>query len=263
MAIQVNDCEIPDAAVAAEVQHHPSATLEAAHHAAAEALVIREILIQEARRQGIASAPRALGAGRAETEEEALIRALLDREIAVPQPDEPSLRRYYDNNRRRFCSPAVYEAAHIFFPAAADDTAARARAHRQAADTLADLTDDPAAFPRLARERSACSSAEEGGSLGQVSRGQVLPEFETFLATLEPGQICPVPVPTRYGYHVVRLDRREGGRQIPFELVAGRIAAYLTEQTWNRGVAHYIRILAGRARIEGFAFTGAAPLQVG
>ena len=110
---------------------------------------------------------------------------------------------------------------------------------------------------RLAGELSACPSAKDGGHLGQVSRGQTVPEFETFLENLAPGQICPTPVPTRYGVHVVRLDRRESGRQMPFELVAERIAAYLTEQAWNRGVAHYIRILTARACIQGFVFAGA------
>ena len=48
----------------------------------------------------------------------------------------------------------------------------------------------------LAQQLSACSSAAQGGNLGQISRGQTVPEFETFLFNLEPGQICPVPVGT-------------------------------------------------------------------
>ena len=208
MPIHVNDREISDAAVAEEVQHHPAATLEEAQHAAAEALVIREVLIQEARCQGLAPAPRDLGDGRSETEEESLIRALLDREVTVPEADDASLRRYYDNNRPRFCSPDLFEAAHIFFPAAADDQAARQAAKVQAQQAIAALQADPSAFARLAGELSACPSAKDGGHLGQVSRGQTVPEFETFLENLAPGQICPTPVPTRYGVHVVRLDRR-------------------------------------------------------
>ena len=72
-------------------------------------------------------------------------------------------------------------------------------------------------------ELSACPSAAQGGHLGQISRGQTVPEFETFLYNLEVGQICPVPVKTRFGYHVLRLDRRIEGRQLPFEAVSDRI----------------------------------------
>ncbi len=257
MSIYVNAREISDAALAAEVQNHPAPDFAAAEKAAAEALVVRELLLQEAARQGLRPEPRRLGAGKRETEEDALVRQLLAREIAIPTADAAACRRYYENNLRRFRSPDLFEAAHIFFPAHPEDRAAYAEARRQAEAAIARLTREPAAFARLAAELSACSSAHVGGSLGQFARGQTLPEFESFLDNLEPGQISPVPVPTRYGFHVVRLDQRAAGAQLPFEAVQRRIADYLTERAWNRAVAQYLRILAGRARIEGFAMAAA------
>ena len=77
----------------------------------------------------------------------------------------------------------------------------------------------------LARELSDCPSGTQGGNLGQVSRGSTVPELETFLYNLEDGQLCPVAVESRYGFHVVRLDRKLPGRDLPFETVAARIAA--------------------------------------
>jgi peptidyl-prolyl cis-trans isomerase C len=67
-----------------------------------------------------------------------------------------------------------------------------------------------------------------------------------------------VPVETRYGVHVLRLDAREDGRQLPFEAVQERIADYLQQQSWNRAVAQYISILAGKARIEGLRMAAAS-----
>ncbi|MEQ8965900.1 MAG: peptidylprolyl isomerase [Azospirillaceae bacterium] len=257
MTIEVNGVAIPDRDVAAEVQNHPAEDFGEAESAAVRALVVRELLVQEADRLGIEAEPADLGDGRWETGTDARIRVLLEREVTTPEADEAACRRYYDNNPARFTSPTLYEAAHIFFPAEPQDAEATATATASAERAIATLQADPGAFARLAGELSACSSAKEGGRLGQVSRGQTLPEFETFLDALEPGQICPVPVKTRYGVHVVRLDHRAEGSLLPFEAVRGRIAEYLAERAWRRAVAQYVSILAGRAEIAGADIGGA------
>ena len=250
-AIQINDVTIPPAAVLAEAQNHPAQTPQAALGAAAEALAIRELLLQEARRQGIAVVPQADDTARRETEDEALIRGLLECHVAVPAADETACRRYYDDNPKRFHSPDLFEAAHILFSAAPDDTAAYDKAVAEAERVIAALQKDPGAFAALARELSACSSAQNDGRLGQVARGDTVPEFETFLSNLEEGQLCPVPVRSRYGVHVLRLDRRIDGRLLPFESVRGRTADYLQTASWQRAVAQYIGMLAGHAEIAG------------
>lgn len=254
--ITVNGTAITAAAIAEEAQHHPSHDWAAAERAAAEALVVRELLLQEAAREGIAPMPFADRNGRRETEEEAMIRALVRGAVSVPEVDEESLRRFYDNNRRKFRSPDLFEAAHILYPAQPDDDGAVAAATARAEAAIALLQPEPARFADLARSESACPSASNGGNLGQVSRGQTVPEFETFLANLEPGQLCPVPVRTRYGVHVLRLDRRIEGQQLPFELVRDRIASYLEQAVWQRAVSQYVRILVGRSEISGIALAG-------
>lgn len=250
-AIRINDVVIPPAAVLAEAQNHPAPDPASALAAAAEALAIRELLLQEARRQALVGAPQTDGAGRRETEEDAAIRALLDANVTVPEADEVTCRRYYYNNRARFRSPDLFEAAHILLPAAPDDEAARAAAVATAERLIAALQERPDRFGALAREYSACSSGQNEGRLGQVARGDTVPEFETFLMNLEEGQLCPVPVCSRYGVHVLRLDRRIDGRPLTFEMVRQRIADYLQAASWQRAVAQYIRVLAGQADIEG------------
>lgn len=258
MQITVNGVEISESAVASETQNHPAESPFAAREEAARALVVRELLLQEARRLGYRPDSADLGGGKRETDEESLIRQLLDSELETPQADEAGCRTYYENNKQRFFSPALYEAAHIFFPAPPDDEAARTEARKRAEATLEELQQEPGRFAALAKARSACSSAQDGGALGQVSRGQTTPELESFFDALEPGQISPVPVESRYGMHVVRLDDRQEGRQLPYEAVRDRIAEYLNQQVWQRAVSQYISILAGRAEIEGFEMPGAS-----
>jgi len=249
--VTVNGTTITSGAIAEEAQNHPARDWAAAERAAAEALVVRELLLQEVEREGIAPVPFTDVDGRRETDEEAMIRALVRGAISVPATDEDSLRRFYKNNQRKFRSPDLFEAAHILYPAHPDDAGAVTAATSRAEAAIKLLCADPARFSDVARLESACSSATNGGNLGQVSLGQTVPEFETFLVNLGSGQLCPVPVRTRYGVHVLRLDRRIEGRQLLFEMVQERIAEYLEQSVWQRAVAQYIQILVANAEIDG------------
>ncbi len=278
-AIRINGAPISEQAIAAEMQFHPAPTREQAWQQAATALAIRALLRDEAARLGVQ--PEAPYAD--EGEDEALVRALLARELRVPEPDDAACRRYHAANRARFRSPDVYEAAHILFPAAPEDAAARARAKAAAEAVLATLRDAAPGgapggapgdapgdarrdapgdaqrrFAALARAHSACPSAANGGRLGQLSRGDLVPELETFIMALEEGQVCPVPIMSRYGAHVLRLERRAPGSDLPYAAVAETVARHLATQAWQRAVHQYLRLLAGRARVEGIDLQAAA-----
>lgn len=242
--IRVNDVEIGAAKIAEEMQYHPAASATAAQRAAAEALVVRELLRQEARAQGF-------GDG------DAAVDRLLEAAVTTPEPDEASCRRYYESNRKRFRSPDLIEAQHILIAAAPDETEDRAKAKAKAADLARRAVADPACFAGLAREHSDCPSKANGGHLGQIGRGSLVPELETYIFAMKAGEICPVPVASRYGWHVVRVLERADGRELPFESVREAIAEYLTEASWRRAVSQYIALLAGRAAIEGIALRAA------
>ena len=262
VAVSVNGVSIARDAIVREMQHHPAPKPIAAWQQAARALVIRELLLQEARRLGVALQPASDGEGRRETDEEALMRGLIDREVTVPEPDDETCWRYYERNSARFRSPDIYEAAHILFAALPADSEAHARARDDAASVLAELREHPERFAELAQTHSRCPSVAQGGNLGQITAGQTTPEFEQALTALQAGQLCEAPVATRYGFHVIRLDRKHAGRMLPYEIVGGRIADYLRESVRRRPDAQYIARLVTAARIEGIEFAGADALRV-
>jgi peptidyl-prolyl cis-trans isomerase C len=66
------------------------------------------------------------------------------------------------------------------------------------------------------------------------------------------------PVETRYGFHIIRLDRRAQGRELPFALVRERIAEYLTERARRLGLAQFMARLIARAEITGVSLPTAA-----
>lgn len=260
--ISVNGVIISHDAIAREVQHHPSARPVAAWQSAARALVVRELLRQEAMRLEIETEPEPIDGGQRETEEEARIRGLIAQEVTTPEPDEAECRRYYEQNRQHFRTQTTYEAAHILFAARQDDDEAYRQAVYAADRVLAALKREPERFGDLAREHSSCSSSTQGGGLGQITAEQTTPEFAEALCALTEGQISDEPVKAPYGLHIIRLDRTIEGTILPFESVAERVANYLRESIIRRATGQYVARLVSGAEISGLTLEGASEHQV-
>jgi peptidyl-prolyl cis-trans isomerase C len=258
--VSVNGVVIPHDAISREAQNHPAPSPIAAWTAAARALAVRELLLQEARRIVVDADALADGEGRTETAEEAAIRSLVELEVATPTPDEAACRRYYQHNLKRFRSEDLYEAAHILISAHPKDSEAYTAARREAEALSLVLRDTPQRFSELALAHSACPSKTIGGNLGQLSSGSTTPEFEAALASMTPGDMKPVA--SRFGHHIVRLDRKIEGRELPFEQVKDRIADYLVDRARNTAIAQYVARLAACAEIGGVDFPTTADLRV-
>jgi peptidyl-prolyl cis-trans isomerase C len=242
--ISVNGVAINRDALAREMQHHPAPSRDEAERQAATALVVRELLLQRVREREIGGA----------TEDERIAN-LVDAEVRVPEPTDEEIARYYRRNGLQFTSPALYRAAHIFFPARASNEAASAEAKTMAEAIMAEVTTDPARFAELARAHSACSSKEQDGSLGLVRKGDTNAEVERALAIMDVGSTMLVR--SRHGYHVLRLDDRAPATELPLEQARGWIAEHLRKTSNRRAVAQYLQLLTARAKIKGIELVAA------
>jgi peptidyl-prolyl cis-trans isomerase C len=259
--VSVNGVVINHDLIARETQNHPASTPVLAWTTATRALVVRELLLQEARRIGVGAEPLVDDLGRRETEAEALVRALVETEVRTPVPDWASCRRYYDANAARFRCEDLYACAHILIAARRADGDAFAAARQRAEKVLAHLRQHPGDFAELASSHSACPSGAVGGNLGQVTPGTTTPEFAAALQRLTPGELSPI-VESRYGLHIIRLDRHLPGRLLPFELVHAKIEAYLAERSQRIAAAQYVALLASRAQVIGIDLPTPAGLRV-
>jgi peptidyl-prolyl cis-trans isomerase C len=217
--------------------------VDAAGHASPQAAAVRELLRQRAVAAGM-SAPDAPA-----HEADAAIERLLEKEVVTPEPGDDECRRYYDAHPAEFASGELAFARHILFQVTpgAPVPAIRAKAEL----TLAELAKNPSQFEPLARELSNCPSGGQGGNLGQLGRGETVPEFDQALFNGAYTGIYPQLVKTRFGFHVLAVDRREPGRPLPFEAARTRIAQRLRSRVLNKALEQYVRLLAGEAAIEG------------
>lgn len=255
--ITVNGETIPAALIASEAQNHPAPRSKPGMPwmAAARALAFRTLLLQEARNMGLAPDPQEVAEGQIETDEEALIRQVLDVALDPPEPSQAEIRAAYDAAPERWRAPTLYEAAHILFPVKPGDVVALAKAQAAAGAVLAELQRDPHGFERLARENSACPSRDSGGRLGQLISGDTVPEFEAILDGLAEGKVTPEPVATRYGLHVIRLDARARGDVLPFETVASSIRVMLEKAAWAKAGRDFAAKLARDAEVTGISLS--------
>ena len=207
------------------------------------AAVSHELLRQRAVQLGLVAADARSAAA------DLAIEQLLEQEVTIDVPGDAECRRYYEAHGEEFTSGELVSACHILFQVTprVQVPALRARAEL----TLAELLQDPSRFEAVARQLSNCPSGQHGGNLGQLGRGDTVPEFEKALFNGTYIGIYPQLVRTRFGFHILRVDRRESGRVLPVELVRDRIAARLSEHTSAGALARYVRQLAAAAVVSG------------
>ena len=251
--IIVNGETIPSSAIGAEAQNHeaPSGKPGFAWQAAAKAMVIRSLLLQEAAKQDLKSDPQETEAGKWETEDEALIRAVIETHIDPAPVTDDAITAIYENHRESFRAPTLYQPAHILFAAKADDLAARAEAKSNALMVLGKLGKDPKAFGRLAKTHSDCPSKDNHGSLGQIGAGDTVAEFEAVMEVLDGGQTHPEPVDTRFGFHILRMDEKVVGNVLPLKVVRAQIAEKLEQVAWTKAAHALTKRLIENADIVG------------
>lgn len=184
------------------------------------------------------------------------IERLLGHEVAIPTPTEEECRRYYEAHRQEFRSGDLVHARHILFQVTPSVSIPVIRARAEQA--LGELLADPDRFADMARELSNCPSGAQGGNLGQLSRGETVPEFEEALFRLDSAGILRGLVKTRYGFHIVSVDKSILGEILPFEMARERIETLLKGAVEERALRQYVSILAGQAEIDGVELDAAA-----
>lgn len=253
--VSVNDCVISQDEISREMQYHQADAPEAARYAAAEALVIRELLKQRAECAGICK----YSDGR--FDEEATFSALIEAEVEVPESAEEECRRYFDNNPQRFRSEPIIEARHILLAVHPDDIDARVAVKKTAIALIEKLLEKSELFDDMVKEHSACPSKNAGGCLGQLSKGSTVEEFERQVFALQQG-LCHSPIETRYGFHILIVDRKIEGKPLPFDFVKGEISTYLRHQVKHRALRNYLQQLMADASISGISLDHAKSAHV-
>jgi len=247
--VTVNGVLIEETSVLEEMQHHPAESKREAMVKTVEALIVGELLKQKAVELGLIESTVTSNS----IEEAAGLKKLIQQEVIVPRATEKECLRFFEQNQSKFMTSPLIELRHILLAAAPDNINERHNLKEVADQLIAQLTETPSAFNDLVTRHSACPSKETQGSLGQISKGQTVPEFEKHIFAANEGLVS-YPIESRYGFHITMIDRKIEGKALPYDYVKEKVADYLNDKVERKATAQYIQTLISEADIKGFVF---------
>lgn len=206
-------------------------------------LALRMVIAEEAVKKGLDKTPEVAEQFDA-IRQSVLANAYVEDFIKNNPVSEEALKAEYERIKATV-SGTEYKAAHILV-----------EKESEAKDIIARLKKDPAAFGKLAMERSKDpGSKAKGGELGWFDPKSMVPEFGAAASKLEKGKFTETPVKTQYGYHVILLEDTKAIEAPPFEEVKVRLSQQLQQQN----VKKQLDSLKAAAKIEMAAAPTPAP----
>ena len=149
-----------------------------------------------------------------------------DSQMPGAEIDDRALRGYYAQNRDRFEVPDRIRASHILFMTEGETEEELKESETEAAKVLEEVRAGADFAARARRYSEDPGTADKGGDLGWVTRGQMVPDFEKQAFLLEQGQISDV-IKTEYGFHIIKVHERQNAQIQSFEEVKEEIRAEL------------------------------------
>ena len=140
--------------------------------------------------------------------------------LEVTVTDEDAL-NYYNNNKGEFTQQPTVSAKHILVDS------------KELCDKIkSEIDSKELTFEEAAMKYSTCPS-KEGGSLGVFGRGMMVPEFEDEAFKLDINVVSE-PVKTQFGYHLIKVEDKNEGREMPFEEIKAQIVNKLLQEMQQR-----------------------------
>mgnify|MGYP001298852337 FL=1 len=156
---------------------------------------------------------------------------------------------FYQQNVEKFKQGDTYHVSHIFIAAPPDANPVQKQQARVRADqTLKDLRGG-ADFVSLAKDRSDDTTAQNGGDLGFVGKGDLPPDFEAIMFALKPGGLSDV-VELGAGYHIIKLHEKRAPRTVPLAEVRADVKEFLTQGQLKTRLDQFVGETRAKSKIE-------------
>lgn len=138
-------------------------------------------------------------------------------EDVKPATDE-EIKKYYDDNADKFQKGESVNASHILVDS-----------EDKANELLAKISAGEISFEDAARENSSCPSKDNGGNLGEFTKGQMVPEFDEAVFSMAVGEVSN-PVKTQFGYHLIKLISKSEASTYTLEEVKDQLVEVVNQE---------------------------------
>jgi peptidyl-prolyl cis-trans isomerase SurA len=163
---------------------------------------------------------------------------------------ESEMQEYYEANRAKYSEEETFRARHIFIRI--DEKAAPEDIKRSMTTALMVLAEAKSGkdFAELAKSYSEDPAArKDGGNLGVFKKGDMMPELETVILTMKPGDVSEL-VYTPVGFHIVKLEERTIGKMKPFDKVKVDVEDSLYRKKSEDRFSQWAKELRAKSSIE-------------
>ena len=197
-------------------------------------LIQRELLIQDALKNELDKNPEFIQKLKYMRDSMLMTMAMHDY-LEKHALDDAALRRLYDHQIAQIKMPNEYKVRHILVET------------KKAATAIIAKLDAGKPFAKLARKKSTdIGSAKSAGDLGWITQSKVVPEFGAAVEKLAKGKYTAVPVESEYGWHIIQLDDIRAIPLPSFESLKERIRSAMQ----NQQMQMYVTGLRNKAEVK-------------
>jgi len=162
---------------------------------------------------------------------------------------DTELRKRYDIEKERYRLP---ERAHLReIVILRPDSAAQVDKARAHAEELAVQARSSADFALLAKTSSEAATKDKGGDLGEVKRGELLPELDKAVFNATSGSVLG-PIESKTAWHIIKIEQRLPSEVPAFESLKDKLRKDASDETFQRDYKAYIDSLRKDAFIQVF-----------
>ncbi len=183
-----------------------------------EQLIGNKLLLLDAKRNLLEAEPE-FKAELARLKDNLLVSFAANKALSCVTVSDKEAEEYYSANEAQFLTPETVNASHVLV--ATED---------EASTLLAKIKAGEMTFEEAAEKFSTCPSGKNGGSLGDFGRGQMVPEFDSAVFSMQVGEITDTPVKTQFGYHLIKLNSKNEPSRMPFEQIKAQLKDMLLGQ---------------------------------
>jgi peptidyl-prolyl cis-trans isomerase SurA len=166
---------------------------------------------------------------------------------------ERKITKYYHNNQKDFWEPAKARVSHILILTEEGLSVDKMKEKYLLVKSILREVKGGRDFAAAAKEYSEDISASEGGDVGFVEKGKMVPEFENAVYRMKEGEISDI-IKTEYGYHIIKVDKVLAGRTLPLKDVKDKIQFILSSKKQNSAYEEWMNELRKSAFIENTLF---------
>lgn len=162
--------------------------------------------------------------------------------------DDSELRERYNREKEQYRLPERARLREIVI--VKPDNAAEVDAARQRVTAAAEAVRAAGAdFAKVAAEVSESGTKEKGGDLGEIAKGELLPDLDAAVFAAQSGAVIG-PIETRSGWHILKVEQRLPSEVPAFESIKDRLRRDASDETFQRDMKAYIDKLRADAYIQ-------------